>query len=253
MDVVLLGAAAQGDRREGARRSSPPACGSSTCRATSGCATPTPTSATTASSTPRRELLGTFVYGLPELNRERIRAARYVASPGCFATTIELALLPLASAGLLAGAVEVVGITGSSGAGVAPVADHAPPDARGQPPHLQAARAPAHPGDRRDARRRRRARTCELRFVPVSAPLRAASSPPASPTSTAGVDAARTSPRAFAEHRRGRAVRARARRSACPRWSRWPAPTTPRSASRSPARAVGGTARGHLLRAPPTT
>ena len=60
---------------------------------------------------------GTFVYGLPELNREAIRKARYVASPGCFATTIELALLPLAKAGLLSGPVEVVAITGSSGSG----------------------------------------------------------------------------------------------------------------------------------------
>lgn len=63
---------------------------------------------------------GTFVYGLPELHREAIRKAQYVASPGCFATTIELALLPLARAGLLAGPVEIVAITGSSGSGVAP-------------------------------------------------------------------------------------------------------------------------------------
>jgi N-acetyl-gamma-glutamyl-phosphate reductase len=69
---------------------------------------------------PAPALLDRFVYGLPELNRERIRGARYVASPGCFATTIELALLPLARAGWLSGEVEVVGITGSSGAGVAP-------------------------------------------------------------------------------------------------------------------------------------
>src|SRR5215475_12337840 len=67
-------------------------------------------------------LADTFVYGLPELNRERIKSARYVASPGCFATTIELALLPLAKAGLLEGNVEVVGITGSSGSGVVPSA-----------------------------------------------------------------------------------------------------------------------------------
>jgi N-acetyl-gamma-glutamyl-phosphate/LysW-gamma-L-alpha-aminoadipyl-6-phosphate reductase len=71
---------------------------------------------------PRELTGGTFVYGLPELHREAIRKARYVASPGCFATTIELALLPLASAGVLTGAVEVVGITGSSGSGVAPSA-----------------------------------------------------------------------------------------------------------------------------------
>ena len=69
---------------------------------------------------PHPELLGRFVYGLPELNREAIRQARAVASPGCFATTIELALLPLARAGLLGGAVHVVGITGSSGSGVVP-------------------------------------------------------------------------------------------------------------------------------------
>src|SRR4029079_10949686 len=53
---------------------------------------------------PHPELLGSFVYGLPELNREAIRSARAVASPGCFATTIELGLLPLARAGKLAGA-----------------------------------------------------------------------------------------------------------------------------------------------------
>ena len=44
---------------------------------------------------------GEFVYGAPELNREQIRAARCVANPGCFATSINLALLPLAAAGLL--------------------------------------------------------------------------------------------------------------------------------------------------------
>jgi LysW-gamma-L-alpha-aminoadipyl-6-phosphate/LysW-L-glutamyl-5-phosphate reductase len=65
---------------------------------------------------------GTFVYGLPELNRDAIRQARAVASPGCFATTMELALLPLAKAGLLHGPVDVVGITGSSGSGIAPAA-----------------------------------------------------------------------------------------------------------------------------------
>jgi N-acetyl-gamma-glutamyl-phosphate reductase len=73
------------------------------------------------SAHPRPELLGQFVYGLPELNREQIRAARFVASPGCFATCIELGLLPLAQAGLLEGSVQVVGITGSSGAGAVPV------------------------------------------------------------------------------------------------------------------------------------
>lgn len=63
---------------------------------------------------------GTFVYGLPELNREAIKTAKYVASPGCFATSIELGLLPLAKAGVLGGMIETVGLTGSSGAGIVP-------------------------------------------------------------------------------------------------------------------------------------
>jgi N-acetyl-gamma-glutamyl-phosphate reductase len=57
-----------------------------------------------------------FVYGLPELNRNQIRSARNIANPGCFATTIKLALLPLAKAGIL-GEVYSTGITGSTGAG----------------------------------------------------------------------------------------------------------------------------------------
>lgn len=57
-----------------------------------------------------------FIYGLPELNREEIRSAHYIANPGCFATAIQLGLLPLAKAGLL-GDVYTTGITGSTGAG----------------------------------------------------------------------------------------------------------------------------------------
>lgn len=57
-----------------------------------------------------------FVYGLPELNREKIRTASAVANPGCFATAIQLGLLPLAKAGLLRD-VYTTGITGSTGAG----------------------------------------------------------------------------------------------------------------------------------------
>jgi N-acetyl-gamma-glutamyl-phosphate reductase len=58
-----------------------------------------------------------FVYGLPELQKENIRAATKVANPGCFATSIELALLPLAQADLLTEAVHVSAVTGSTGAG----------------------------------------------------------------------------------------------------------------------------------------
>lgn len=113
---------------------------------------------------------GLFVYGLPELSRDAIKKAKYVASPGCFATTIELALLPLAKAGMLAGPVEVVGITGSSGSGIAPGAGthhpsrtnnlktYKPLDHQHIPEITQTLKAAG-------------AKDVTLRFVPVSAPL----------------------------------------------------------------------------------
>lgn len=58
----------------------------------------------------------TFVYGLPELNKEKIKSTNSLANPGCFATAIELGLLPLAKAGILK-EVFTTGITGSTGAG----------------------------------------------------------------------------------------------------------------------------------------
>ncbi len=58
-----------------------------------------------------------FIYGLPELNRDRIRVSQYIANPGCFATCIELALLPLAHSGLLYEEIHVNATTGSTGAG----------------------------------------------------------------------------------------------------------------------------------------
>lgn len=61
-----------------------------------------------------------FVYGLPEINRARIAAASRVANPGCFATCIQLALLPAARLGLLHDDVAVNAITGSTGAGQKP-------------------------------------------------------------------------------------------------------------------------------------
>jgi N-acetyl-gamma-glutamyl-phosphate reductase len=57
-----------------------------------------------------------FVYGLPELNKEAIRQASNIANPGCFATALQLGLLPLAKAGLLSD-IYSTGITGSTGAG----------------------------------------------------------------------------------------------------------------------------------------
>ncbi|MEZ4400459.1 MAG: N-acetyl-gamma-glutamyl-phosphate reductase [Kofleriaceae bacterium] len=120
---------------------------------------------------PHPELLGTFVYGLPELNRAAIQASARVASPGCFATTIELALLPLARAGLHTGATaHVVGITGSSGSGAAPQeGTHHPVRAvnlktykplvhQHTPEIVQTLAAAGAAG-------------VELRFTPVSAPL----------------------------------------------------------------------------------
>lgn len=61
-----------------------------------------------------------FVYGLPEINRDRIKTAAHVANPGCFATCIQLALLPAAKMGLLQQDVAVNAITGSTGAGQKP-------------------------------------------------------------------------------------------------------------------------------------
>lgn len=63
-----------------------------------------------------------FIYGLPELNREEIRLARHIANPGCFATAIQLGLLPLAANWLLHSDISVNAITGSTGAGVKPAA-----------------------------------------------------------------------------------------------------------------------------------
>ena len=75
-------------------------------------------------STDYREEDGThdFVYGLPELQREKIARAGKVANPGCFATCIQLGLLPLAEKGLLKDEVHIHAITGSTGAGVKPTA-----------------------------------------------------------------------------------------------------------------------------------
>ena len=58
-----------------------------------------------------------FVYGLPELNKKEIRKAKFVANPGCFATAITLAILPLANSGLLENEVHVNAVTGATGAG----------------------------------------------------------------------------------------------------------------------------------------
>jgi len=119
---------------------------------------------------PHPERLADFVYGLPELNRAAIRQARFVAAPGCFATTIELGLLPLARAGLLEGIVHVQGITGSSGSGVAAQATTHHPVRAG---NLRCYRPlwHQHVPEIAETLAAAGARELELRFVPVSAPL----------------------------------------------------------------------------------
>lgn len=61
-----------------------------------------------------------YVYGLPEVKRDAIRNADKIANPGCFATAIQLALVPLAAAGKLNSEIHVTAVTGSTGAGVKP-------------------------------------------------------------------------------------------------------------------------------------
>jgi len=113
---------------------------------------------------------GTFVYGLPELCRAEIRRATYVASPGCFATTVELALLPLARARMLVGPVEVVAITGSSGSGVSPSAGtHHPVRANNLRTYKPLEHQ--HVPEITQTLLLAGARALTLRFVPVSAPL----------------------------------------------------------------------------------
>jgi N-acetyl-gamma-glutamyl-phosphate reductase len=63
-----------------------------------------------------------FVYGLPEMNRAKIATANSIANPGCFATCLQLGMLPLAAAGLLADDVHISATTGSTGAGQKPSA-----------------------------------------------------------------------------------------------------------------------------------
>lgn len=119
---------------------------------------------------PAPELLKEAVYGLPELNRKEIEAARLIASPGCFATAITLGLLPLAKADLLSGGVETVGITGSSGSGVAPQAGTHHP-VRAQNLKTYKPLVHQHLPEISETLIRAGALGFQLHFVPVSAPL----------------------------------------------------------------------------------
>lgn len=68
-------------------------------------------------STDFRDESNGFVYGLPELQKDKIKSATKIANPGCFATSIQLAILPLANANLIKDEIHVSAVTGSTGAG----------------------------------------------------------------------------------------------------------------------------------------
>ncbi|HME91012.1 MAG TPA: N-acetyl-gamma-glutamyl-phosphate reductase [Myxococcaceae bacterium] len=121
---------------------------------------------------PCPELLreGRFIYGLPELNRAEIARARYVASPGCFATAIALGLMPLARSGKLRGPIQTVAATGSSGSGANPgPATHHPVRAA----NLRTYKPLEHQHTPEIVQTLQAAGAHELslEFVPVSAPL----------------------------------------------------------------------------------
>jgi N-acetyl-gamma-glutamyl-phosphate reductase len=122
------------------------------------------------SAHPCPELLPSFVYGLPELNRDRIRAADRVASPGCFATATELALLPLARANLLRGPIHVSAITGSSGSGAA-ARDSTHHPVRAGTLRTYKPLVHQHTPEVVETLESAGADGVALRFVPVSAPL----------------------------------------------------------------------------------
>lgn len=113
---------------------------------------------------------GKFTYGMPELNRENIKKARYIASPGCFATTIALGLMPLAKAKKLKGAIHTVAATGSSGSGANPqITTHHPLRANNMRTYkpLEHQHVPEIVQTLEIAG----GREMSLEFVPVSAPL----------------------------------------------------------------------------------
>lgn len=121
-------------------------------------------------SHPLPDLLAEFTYGLPEVNSQRIRESQFVASPGCFATCIELGLLPLATEGQLHADINTVGITGSSGAGsVALPTTHHP--SRASNLRVYRPLTHQHVPEIEALLEQAGALSPRLRFVPVAAPL----------------------------------------------------------------------------------
>ncbi|MEY3011997.1 MAG: hypothetical protein RIT45_732 [Pseudomonadota bacterium] len=120
---------------------------------------------------PFPDRLGTWAYGMPELDRASLRDAPAVASPGCFATAITLALLPFARAGMLPSRVAVSAMTGSSGSGANPSAGtHHPLRSVTLRPY-KALDHQHTPEIELNLRRAGAPTDIGLDFVPVSAPL----------------------------------------------------------------------------------
>ncbi|NRA34308.1 MAG: N-acetyl-gamma-glutamyl-phosphate reductase [Polyangiaceae bacterium] len=119
---------------------------------------------------PAPDLVPKFVYGLPEANADAIRASRYVASPGCFATSVELALLPLARAQRVPAEVNVLAVTGSSGSGVKPGPGTHHPYRAGNLKCYNPLRHPQAPEIAALLSTQNQSEV-HVRFVPVSAPL----------------------------------------------------------------------------------
>ena len=186
---------------------------------------------------PCPELLADFVYGLPELNRDRLRSARLVASPGCFATTIELMLLPLARAGLLSGVVHVQGITGSSGSGVAPSAGTHHPVRAGNLKSYKPLEHQHVPEVTETLAAGRGAPTWRCASCRSRRRSPAASSPPAS-WSCPRPGPSRGSTRSTATPTPG-SPSCGCRRGGCRRWRPSPAPTSPRWAWRPASHGAG--------------
>lgn len=113
---------------------------------------------------------GTFIYGMPELNRAAIRKARFLASPGCFATAIALGVMPLAKARKLHGPIQTVAATGSSGSGANPqITTHHPLRASNLRTYKPLEHQ--HTPEIEQTLLAAGAREISLEFVPISAPL----------------------------------------------------------------------------------
>ncbi|MBL6990953.1 MAG: N-acetyl-gamma-glutamyl-phosphate reductase [Bacteriovoracaceae bacterium] len=116
------------------------------------------------------ENIESFVYGLPELNKNLIKEAHFIANPGCFPTAVALSLLPLAQNGLLTTKVRVVGPTGSSGSGVHPQAGtHHPVRSRNLKSYKPLFHQ--HQPEMEQVLTQAGGRDISVDFIPMSAPL----------------------------------------------------------------------------------